>query len=101
MKNLNFKINLIAGKPNSTRKVRKLYRELLKHGRNAVRHLDKELEAFEEKYQPFDYILPSRREMLNRVLQQIREDIGDAYRVIRYTEERILMGRLVVHEIRY
>ena len=67
MKNLNFKINLIAGKPNSTRKVRKLYRELLKHGRNAVRHLDKELEEFEEKYQPYDYIFPSRREMLNRV----------------------------------
>jgi len=94
MKNLNFKINLIAGKPNSTRKVRKLYRELLKHGRNAVRHLDKELEEFEEKYQPYDYIFPSRREMLNRVLRQMREDIGDACRVIRYTEERIFEGKV-------
>ncbi len=95
MKNLNFNINLIAGKPKSKAKITKFYRDLLKHGRNAVRHLDKELEAFEEKYRPFDYILPSRRELLNRVLQQIREDIGDAYRVIRYTEDRIFEGKII------
>ena len=32
--------------------------------------------------------------MLNQVLQQIQEDIGDAYRVIRYTEERIFDGKV-------
>jgi len=95
MKNLNFNINLIAGKPKSKAKITKMYRDLLEYGRNTVRHLDKELEAFEEKYQPFDYILPSRREMLNRVLQQIREDIGDAYRVIRYTADRIFEGKII------
>jgi len=94
MKKLDFNINLIAGKPNSKREVRRLYRKLLEHGQNAVRHLDKEIEEFEETYQPFDYLFPSRREMLNRVLQQMREDIGDAYRVIRYTEERIFEGKV-------
>ncbi len=94
MKNLDFNINMIAGKKNSKTKMKKLYRDLLEYGRNAVRHLDKELEEFEKKHRPFDYILPSRREMLNRMLQQIREDIGDAYRVIRYTEERIFDGKV-------
>jgi len=95
MKNRDFNINLIAGKPNSKGKIKKLYRELLEYGRNAVRYLDRELEEFEGKHQPFDYILPSRREMLNRVLQQMREDIGDAYRVIRYTEDRIFEGKVI------
>lgn len=94
MKKLNFNINLLAGKPDSKRKIKKFYRKLLEHGQNAVRHLDKEIEEFEETYQPFDYLFPSRREMLNRVLQQMREDIGDAYRVIRYTEERIFEGKV-------
>jgi len=94
MKSLDFKINMTAGKPNSKGKVKNFYRELLKHGRNGVRHLDKELEQFERKYQPFDNIFPSRREMLHQVLQQIREDIGDAYKVIRYTEERIFDGKV-------
>jgi hypothetical protein len=95
MRNRDRNINLIAGKPNTRGKVKKLYRELLKYGRNAVRHLDKELEAFEEKHRPFDNIFPSRREMLNRILQQMREDIGDAYRVIQYTGDRIFEGKVI------
>ena len=94
MKKLNFNINLIAGKRNSKRKIKRLYRKLLEHGQNAVRHLDREIEKFEETYHPFDFLFPSRREMLNRILRQMREDIGDAYRVIRYTEERIFKGEV-------
>ena len=95
MKTLDFNIHIIAGKPDSKRKIKKLHRELLKHGRNAVRHLDKELEEFEGKYHPFNNIFPSRREMLHRVLQHMRKDIGDAYRVIRYTEDRIFEGKVI------
>jgi hypothetical protein len=89
MKSLDFKINMTAGKPKSKGKVKNFYRELLKYGRKSVKHLDKELEQFEEKFQPFANLFPSRREMLHQVLHQMREDIGDAYKVIRYTEERI------------
>lgn len=93
MRRLTLLINLAAGKPHSKRTIKKHYRQLLEFGRKAVAHLDKELQGVENTYQPYDFLLPSRREMLKAVLKQIREDIGDAYRVIGYAEERIFEGK--------
>lgn len=86
-------INLAAGKPHSMRKIKKRYRRLLEFGRRAVAHLDSELQEIENIYQPYDFLFPGRRKMLRAVLKQIREDIGDAYRVIHYAGERIFEGK--------
>lgn len=93
MRRLTLMINLAAGKPRSKRKIKKHYRRLLEFGRKAVAHLDKELQGVEDTYQPYDFLFPSRREMLRAVMKQISEDIGDAYRVIDYTGERIFEGK--------
>ena len=86
-------INLAAGKPHSKKKIKKHYRRLLEFGRRAVAHLDNELQGVEDTYHPYDFLFPSRRKMLSTVLKQIREDIGDAYRVIQYAGERIFEGK--------
>ena len=67
---------------------------MLKNGSKAIDYLEGELKRFEERYQPFDYLFPSRRYMLEKVLEQIRQDIGDAYRVIKYANERVFHGKV-------
>jgi len=94
MRRSTLRINLAAGKPRAGRKIKKEYRRLLAIAQKAIVHLDGELQRTEDTYQPFDHLFPSRRRMAVEVLRQIREDIADAYRVMRYTEERIFEGKV-------
>jgi len=93
MRRLNLAINLAAGKPHSKRKIKKSYRRLLELGRRAVAHLAGELQGVEDVYQPYDFLFPRRRKILGMVLDHIREDLGDACRVIDYAGERIFEGK--------
>ena len=97
MRSLNLRINLMAGKPrlkNRNKKTRQHYRRLLDFGRQAAAHLDGELTRLEETYRPYEFIPPRQRATLERLLNQIREDIEDAGRVIAYAEERVFEGKV-------
>ncbi len=85
---LEFSICLVAGKANSKGKVKTRYRSLFKHGRKVVKSLTTELNHFKEGLS-MDTLAPSRRELLNRILKQISNDITDANRVIKYAEDRV------------
>jgi len=98
MRRLNFEINLMAGKPRlkkRKKKIRQHYRRLLDFGRQAAAHLEGELNKLEETYRPYEFIPPRQRATLERLLNQIREDIEDAGRVIAYAEKRVFEGKTV------
>ena len=92
MDKLEFQICLSSGKPKSRGKMKKHYRKLLSRGGKAADALKCELDRLEESLemgtQP-----PSRRELLNRTLEQIRNDIADAKRVVEYAGDRVFHDR--------
>lgn len=83
-----FQICLVAGKANSKGKVKKHYRKLLKRGRKATDSLMGELSRLEEGVSMCT-LPPSRRVLLQRVLDQISSDLSDANRVLEYAYDRI------------
>lgn len=98
MKRLDFGINVMAGKSrlkNRKKKIRKHYSRLLDFGRQAAAHLERELTKLDETYRPYEFIPPRERATLERLLNQIREDIEDAGRVIAYAEKRVFEGKTV------
>ena len=98
MRRLDLEINLASTKSrmkNRRKKIRQYYRRLFGFGRQAIAYLDEELTKLEDTYQPYDFILPSQRQRLENLLQQIREDIEDAGRVVAYAEERVFAGKVV------
>ena len=86
-----FKINSIAGKANSKRKIKSHYRKFLKTSYKALSYLKKELNEMKESSAKLD-IQPSRREMLDTLFRQIDEDIEAGYHVIFYSENRVMNG---------
>lgn len=88
MAGLEFKICLSAGKPKSRGKMKKHYRKLLDRGEKAANALTRELSNLEEGLE-LKAFAPSRREMLKRILEQIRNDISDAKRVLEYADGRV------------
>ena len=93
MDSLEFTINLAAGKANSKGKLKKYYRQLLNRGLQALAHLAKELADFEDRYAPYSGLLPSRLICLDKIIEQIKEDLSGSYRVIEYTQDRVLNGK--------
>ena len=91
---LDFRICLVAGKPKSKGKMKKHYRHLLKRGQRVATFLLKELNQFEQNIS-IETILPSRRVLLQRILQQIRSDISDGNRVIKYANDRVFKGKVL------
>ena len=88
MDKLEFQICLVAGKANSKGKMKKRYRQLLKRGRKATDALVTELNRLEQGLS-LKMQAPSRRVLLQRVLQQIRTDLSDANRVLEYANDRV------------
>ena len=88
MHSLEFEICLKAGKPNSKIKMKKNYRKLLEKGNKAAAAMARELENLEEGLN-LETLLPSRREMCARTIEQIRSDISDAKLVAEYAYDRI------------
>jgi len=92
MDKLEFQICLVAGKANSKGKLKKRYRQLLRRGQKAADVLKAEFEHFEQGFS-IDTLAPSRRVLLQRVVEQIRADLFDAERVIEYAAERVLYDK--------
>lgn len=88
MNALVFAINLTAGKANSKGKLKKKYRRLLKLGEKTHRALSQEFEAFETALDLQSYC-PSRRERLQRFVDQMKSDLSDAHLVMDYAADRI------------
>ncbi len=88
MDKLVFQICLVAGKAKSRGKLKKHYRQLLKRGRKTVELLEGELCRVEEGLLLERYP-PSQRVMLRRVLDQIRSDISESRRVLKYAHDRV------------
>ena len=93
MDSLEFTINLVSGKANSKGKIKKYYRQLLNEGLKALAHLAEQLAVFEQLYFPYNYVAPSRLICLDRVIEQMKEDLFDAHKVINYTIDRVLKGK--------
>ena len=88
MGKLVFQICLVAGKANSSGKLKKRYRGLLKRGRKAANALTTELNSLEQGLL-MEALPPSRRVLLQRVLNQIKADLADANKVIDYANDRV------------
>ena len=88
MDKLVFQICLVAGKGKSNGKLKKHYRVLLRRGRKAANALTTELNRFEQGLL-METLPPSRRLLLQRVLDQIKSDLADANRVIEYANNRV------------
>ena len=92
MDKLEFQICLVAGKANSKGKLKKRYRQFLRRGRKAANSLAAELSRLERCLR-MEALPPSRRVLLQRVLDQIRADLYDANRVIEYANDRVFHDR--------
>ena len=88
MDKLEFQICLAAGKPKSKGKLKKHYRQLLRRGRKAANALTVELNRL-ELVLCIEALPPSRRVLLQRVLEQIKVDLCDANRVVEYANDRV------------
>jgi hypothetical protein len=88
MDKLVFQISLAAGKPKSKGKLKQRYRQLLKRGEKVSDTLRAELKRLEQGLL-LEMQAPSRRVLLQRVLQQIRTDLSDADRVLAYAHDRV------------
>jgi len=82
-----FKINTADNR--GTRK--KHYKRVYHFAEGAHDHLDEERKKFEKKVRPAQ-IKPSRREKLNQLRDQIRQDLSDLKKVISYSKKRVLEG---------
>ena len=63
--------------------MKKHYRQLLKRGEKAANALTTEFDGLEQELS-MAMLPPSRRVLLQRVLEQIHSDIADAKRVVEY-----------------
>ena len=88
MDKLVFQISLAAGKAKSRGKLKKHYRHLLQRGRKATEALSAQLNRLEQGLSMARQA-PSRRVLLQRVLQQIKADLSDANRVLSYAHDRV------------
>jgi hypothetical protein len=88
MDKLVFRICLAAGKAKSKGKLKQHYRQLLKRGRKATDALAAELNR-REPARALERQAPSRRMLLERVVQQIQADLCDANRVLEYAHARV------------
>ena len=88
MDKLVFQICLVAGKANSRGKLKKGYRKILKLGQKVSKFLTAENNRLIQDL-VMESIPPSRRVLLQRILDQISNDLGDATKVLKYADDRV------------
>ena len=91
---LEFQIGLAAGKAKSKGKLKKHDRQLLKRGRKATDFLTAEWNRLEETLS-LETLAPSRRVLLQRVLQPLKADLADANRVLEYAQDRVFHDKIL------
>jgi IS5 family transposase len=91
MSALEFEICLAAGKANSRRKMKRLYKKLFAKARKTSARLESEFQSCMEGCDA-QTLKPSLRGIFLHAVEQMRKDIGDIRRVIEYSENRVLHG---------
>jgi hypothetical protein len=91
MRKLDFQIALTAGKAKSTGKRKKHYRVLLKRAGNMSVNLQAQLQHLVDTVR-MESLPPSRRLVLQRVMDQIGGSLADVARVIAYAKDRVFHG---------
>ncbi len=94
MDKLEFQICFVAGKANSKGKLKKRYRQLLRRARKATDALQAEFDRLEQGL-CIETLAPSRRVLLQRVVDQIRIDLSDAERVMAYASDRVFKDKML------
>lgn len=94
MTSLDKQISLEAGKPGSARGRKKLYKKLLRLGRRALALLDPHVQRAEETVKRLD-ILPSRLQMVTKLVQALRSDLQNLAQVIQSCTARVIHERKV------
>ena len=92
MDKLDFHICLVAGKANSKGKLKKRYRRLLRCARKATDVLQAEFDRFGQSL-CIETLAPSRCVLLQRMINQIRTDLSDAERAMKYTSDRVFKDK--------
>lgn len=85
---------MAAGKPKSKGKLKKHYHQLLKRGRKTADTLATEFKRLEQGLS-LERQAPSRRVLLQRVLQQLKADLADANRMLEYAKDRVFHDKVL------
>lgn len=88
LQKLDFRICLTLGKAKSKRKIKKHYRKFLKTCGSLLEHLTAEYERLDELCRTLP-LLPSQRRLLDRLWEQIHDDLRDVATVCSYTKKRV------------
>jgi hypothetical protein len=94
MDKLEFQICLAAGKAKSKGKLKRRYRQLLKRGHKAAESLTAEWNRLAQGL-ALEKQAPSRRALLERVVQRIQADLTDARRVLAYAYARVFHDKVL------
>jgi len=91
LKGIDFKLACTCGKPKSKGKIKKLYRRFLEIVDKTVVLL---IRQFTEKLPEWNRLKlsPSRRRILDRIIEGITKDIEGVIRVYRYASDRVFEG---------
>jgi hypothetical protein len=92
MHKLDFQIALTAGKAKSKGNRKTHYRGLLKRAGKAANALHMQFQHLAATVR-IESLPPSRRLLLQRIMDQIKGSIADAYRVIAYAQDRVFEGQ--------
>jgi len=91
LKSILFEINMVAGKPNSTSKIKKQYKSFLSLAKKIHDVQIKEFQSFETMINEAD-LKPTKRKQLDYLWTKIEDDLSSISYVIYYAEERIFNG---------
>ena len=91
MRQIDFKINCMAGKAHSKDKIKKAYKEFLKLCVKVTDRLVWQSDRFTPAWRGASFI-PSRRQQLNTLIDEIDASLRAALRVYQYAGDRIFNG---------
>jgi len=96
IRTLDREISFACGKPNSKRKIRRLYHRLCNRGDLVLQRLDRQIPSLLPTWQAGVAKLPVfTRERVQAVVERILCDLSDAARVVAYARQRVLEGKSV------
>jgi IS5 family transposase len=88
---IDFEMNCLAGKSNSTKKIKKLYVSYLKitdkTAARLIKHMEKHRGAWDAAKFP-----PSKKNILNNITKNIEQDILNSLHIATYAKDRVFNG---------
>ena len=94
MRQLDIKINCVAGKPHSKDKIRKIYKRALRLCVKVTDRLVKQYDRFSPLWRAVPFV-PGRRRQLDVLIDEIDASLRAALRVYQYAGDRIFNGTVL------